>query len=266
VTRLAVPADRAPIIEFCRGTWGPGHEDYIEHVIDRWIAGDDGRLAVAEEDGRPVACCYVRFMSPHEAFLAGMRVDPARRRAGLALALTDDCVEYAAQHGRTVTRLIVGWNNVAALGTVARAGFKQVGSMTHWNRPVEGPQDVPVATGPATGSGPRPPSGTLWAVGWSVRELTAADFEGRARSGPALAYDGGVALLRPGEDHLWLAWLDGPAAARAILARAAIQATARASFPRCRALLANDPMTEHALAAAGFERGLEYHVFERRMR
>jgi hypothetical protein len=101
-------------------------------------------------------------------------------------------------------------------------------------------------------------------VGWSVRELTTADIEERARSGWALAHDGGLALLRPGEDHLWLAWLDGPASARASLARAAVQVTARAGFPRCRALLGNDPATEHALEAAGFERGLEYHVFERR--
>ncbi len=269
--RPARPADREAIVDFCRNTWGPNGGDYVEHAIDRWIAGVDGMLAVVELSDRAVACCYTKLMSPRETFFSGMRVDPAHRRSGLARGLVGYCLEYARAEGRTVGRLIVGWNNVAALGAVARAGFRQVGSMTAWERAVLDPEPAGAPgwpSGPVRELGandrlPASPPGALWAVGWSVRELTQDDVAERAASGDALALDEGLALLRPGEDHLWLAWLDGPAAARQGLAEAAVGATVKAGFPRCRALLASDPVTSSALTAARFEHGLEYHVFER---
>jgi GNAT superfamily N-acetyltransferase len=261
--RRAVPEDRGAIVAFCRSTWGGENSDYIERVIDDWLTRGDGALAVAAIDGRAVGCAYVRLMSPHEAFVAGMRVHPAHRRSGLSLALTDYCLRYAADHGRSTARVIIGWNNAAALGAIARAGFRRVASMTLWERGVE-----PSTPAPAGGGGdghPRPPRplGTLWAVGWMVRELTDADIDERARSGWALAGDGGLALLRPSDEHLWLAWLAGPAPAQAALARAATARAGALGLPRCRALLASDAATERALEAAGYARGLEYYVWER---
>ena len=264
--RLATPEDREAIVEFCRATWGPGTEDYIERVIDRWISGVDGALAVVDLGGRAVACCYVRLMSPREAFLAGMRVDPAHRRSGFSLALTEYCVRYAASHGRSVARATIGWNNAAALGAIVRAGFNRVGSMTLWERSAEDPPAPPEVPAQMAQPSPYPSPGELWAVGWAVRELTEEDIRERIESGWALQHDGGLALLRPGEDYSWLGWLAGPADARAWLARAAVQAAASAGFPRCRALLAADAATSHALEAAGFTRGLEYLIYERSTR
>ena len=264
--RLATPEDRAAIVEFCRATWGPTTEDYIERVIDRWIAGVDGALAVVDLGGRAVACCYVRFMSPHEAFLAGMRVDPAHRRAGFSLALTEYCLRHAASHRRSVARTIIGWNNSPARGAIARAGFKRVGSMTLWERSTEDPPAPPDVAAESAQPSPHPSPGELWAVGWAVRELTDEDIRERTESGWAVRRDGGVALLRPGEDHVWLGWLAGPAAARAWLARAAVRVATNAGSPRCRALLAGDAATAQALEAAGFTRGLEYLIYERSTR
>jgi hypothetical protein len=48
------------------------------------------------------------------------------------------------------------------------------------------------------------------------------------------------------------------------LVEAALGATVEAGFPGCRALLPTDRATSDVLTAAGFERGLEYHVFERK--
>jgi GNAT superfamily N-acetyltransferase len=263
-TRLATPADRAAIAEFCRATWGPGSEDYIEHVLDDWMTRADGALAVAEVDGRAAACCHVRLLSAREAFLAGMRVDPGRRRSGLSVALTEYCVRWAAERGRSIVRVIIGWNNTAALGAIARAGFRQTGSVTLWER--DG-VDTPALPEGVTRQLGRPlpgaPAGALWAIGWMVRELTDADIAERARAGWALRSSDGLALLRPSDDYLWLAWLSGPAPARVVLGRAAIAAAAAAGRPRCRALLASDPATDRALEAAGFARGLEYRVYSR---
>ena len=261
--RPAVPEDRGAIVAFCRSTWGAESSDYIERVLDDWLTRDDGALAVAAIDGRAVGCAHVRLLSPHEAFVAGMRVHPAHRRSGLSVALTDYCLRYAADHGRSTARVIIGWNNAAALGAIARAGFRRVASMTLWERAVE-----PAAPAGGGGDGhPRPPRplGTLWAVGWMVRELTDADIDERLRSGWALARDGGLALLRPSDEHLWLAWLAGPAPAQAALARAATARAGALGLPRCRALLASDAATERALEASGFARGLEYHVWERKL-
>lgn len=268
--RLAVPGDREAIVDFCRHTWGPDSGDYIEHVIDRWLAGVDGALVVAELDGRAVACCCTKLMSPREAFLSGMRVDPRFRQSGLAMDVVAHCLAYAADQGRPIVRLLVGFDNRAALGAVRRARFRYVDAMCFWQRVVENesprdgldPFDRVSALVPEAGL-PNPPTGALWAVGWAVRELTANDIRERAGEQSALSCESGLALLRPGEDHLWLAWLDGPRGARLELAKAALATAARLGFPRCWALLARDPDTEAALAAAGFERGLEYHVFER---
>jgi N-acetylglutamate synthase-like GNAT family acetyltransferase len=258
--------DRSAIIEFCRSTWGPEGTDYIERVIDDWMTREDGELAVAAIDGRAVACAHVRLMSPHEAFVAGMRVHPAYRLSGLSLVLTEHCVRYAADRGRSIARAIVGWNNQAALAAISRAGFSRAGSMTLWERDVE-PRRLTRAdaSGGARARRPSRPAGALWAVGWMVRELTDADIDERAREGWALAEDGALALLRPGDEHLWLAWLAGPTPARQALATAAVARAAALGLPRCRALLVSDAATEHALAAAGFARGLEYRVWERRL-
>src|SRR5438105_63372 len=150
VIRPAVPEDRGAIVAFCRTTWGGENSDYIERVIDDWLTRDDGALAVAAIDGRAVGCAHVRLLSPHEAFVAGMRVHPAHRRSGLSVALTDYCLRYAADHGRSTARVIIGWNNAAALGAIARAGFRRVASMTLWERAVE-----PAAPAPAGGGGDR---------------------------------------------------------------------------------------------------------------
>lgn len=265
VIRPAVPDDRNAIVDFCRSTWGAEGTDYIERVIEDWMTRGDGLLVVAVIDGRAVACAYVRLMSAREAFLAGMRVHPARRRSGLSLSLTDYCLRYAADHGRSIARAIIGRDNPAALGAIARAGFCRVGSMVLWERTVD--PSAPAPTGSGGGSHPPPPSppGTLWAVGWMVRELTNADLDERLGNGWALVTDGGLALLRPGDEHLWLAWLAGPAPAREALARAAVARAAALGLPRCRALLASDAATQCALEAAGFARGLEYHVWERKI-
>lgn len=265
VIRLAAPADRAPIVAFCRAAWGPGGEDYIERVLDDWMARPDGALAVADVDGRAVACSYVRLLSPREAFLAGMRVGPAHRRSGLAVALTEYCVRYAADRGRTIARVIIDWNNVPALGAIAQAGFDPAGSMTLWERDV--PDGPSFPTGVTRDPGhpvPAAPAGALWAIGWMVRELTDADIVERAQSGWALRSGDGIALLRPSDEYLWIAWLSGPAPAREALARAALAVAAEAELPRCRALLSTDDAAERAHEAAGFTRGLEYRVYERR--
>src|SRR5436853_4874457 len=86
--RPARPEDREAVLAFCKHTWEWG--DYIEYVWDEWLHDPQGVLFVATIDGRPVAISHLRMLSPTstpEAWLEGMRVDPAHRHQGLAIAL-----------------------------------------------------------------------------------------------------------------------------------------------------------------------------------
>src|SRR3989442_2205048 len=111
--RPARPEDREAVLAFCAHTWEWG--DYIEYVWDEWLHDPQGQMFVATVDGQPVGVAHFRMLSATEAWLEGMRIDPAYRQQGLATAINNAMLAEAMKRGAPVARLITESIKTAAI-------------------------------------------------------------------------------------------------------------------------------------------------------
>jgi ribosomal protein S18 acetylase RimI-like enzyme len=186
--RPARPEDRDAVLAFCAHTWTGG--DYIEYVWDDWLKDDRGVLLVGLLDGQPVAINHIEMVSDDEAWLEGMRVDPAFRREGFGRILTSRALVAARERGASVARLISASDNRASQGMIARFGFVRVAEMVRYRGPALAPDDAVQLTALA-----RPGPDDLerlweWLVQSNLAPLTGgleyADWQARALTEPLL--------------------------------------------------------------------------------
>jgi GNAT superfamily N-acetyltransferase len=124
--RPARPLDKGFVLAFCAHTFDWG--DYLPLVWDMWLSDDRGPLLVATENAVPVGVAKVTLLTPTEAWLEGLRVDPRCRRHGMASQFQTRCLELARQMGARVARLATGSQNWAVRKTAERAGMCHVAS------------------------------------------------------------------------------------------------------------------------------------------
>jgi ribosomal protein S18 acetylase RimI-like enzyme len=122
--RPARADDKATVLTFCERTYEWG--DYVPLVWDDWLEHEQGRLLVATCDNRTVAVANVTLLTPTEAWLQGLRVDPQYRRRGLAHQMLRHCLNAARQSGATVARLATSSRNRAMQKTTERAGMQHI--------------------------------------------------------------------------------------------------------------------------------------------
>ena len=121
------------MLAFCVHTWDDG--DYIEYVWDDWLDDDRGVLLVGLLNGIPVGISHLRMVSADEAWLEGMRVDPAYRRAGFGGVLTSRAMVAGRERGAAVARLFTSSDNLASQGMIARFGFVRIAEMVRYRGP-----------------------------------------------------------------------------------------------------------------------------------
>jgi ribosomal protein S18 acetylase RimI-like enzyme len=128
--RLAREDDREAVLAFCAHTWRDG--DYIQYVWDDWLNDTSGALLVATIAGRPVGLSHLRMMSPDEAWIEGVRVDPDTRRQGVARVLISRTLVTAHERGAAVARYFTSSDNVASQQLFDRFGFVRVAEVLHF--------------------------------------------------------------------------------------------------------------------------------------
>src|SRR5712691_10081168 len=124
--RPARPEDREAVLAFCRQTWEWG--DYIEYAWDEWLHDPQGVLFVVTIDGQPGGIANMRMLNETDAWLEGMRVDPAHRQQGLATALSQATLAEAMRRGATNARLITESINTGAISLIERGFFRRMGA------------------------------------------------------------------------------------------------------------------------------------------
>ena len=133
--RPATMDDREAVLAFCRDTFDWG--DYIEYVYDDWLNSGHGELAVALFEERPVGISHVLYLSEHEAWFEGLRVDPDFRGKGVAKALTNYIRAGCFARGITVGRAFIEESNVASQSLSTKAGFHKVMEFRGWRHTAE---------------------------------------------------------------------------------------------------------------------------------
>ncbi len=129
--RPAQAEDREPVLAFCTTTWGWG--DYIERVWEQWLDDPSGRLFVATVDDQPVGMVHISMLTAVDAWLEGLRVDPAFRGQGLAKLLNDAAVLEAMQRGADYIRLAVDSNNTRSIEITERGFWRQIAAFAFYS-------------------------------------------------------------------------------------------------------------------------------------
>jgi len=124
--RPAHAEDCEAVLAFCTQTWSWG--DYIEYVWDKWLYNPNGQLLVATSDSKPVGVVNMRMLDKTDAWLEGVRVDPAYPRQGIARALMEQALLEAMRRGATYARLITGSTNEAFIRLAESMHMRRVGS------------------------------------------------------------------------------------------------------------------------------------------
>ncbi len=124
--RPARPEDREAVLAFCRNTWEWG--DYIEQTWDEWLNDPDGRLFVATVEEHPAGMVHLDMLTPIDAWLEGLRVDPQYRQQGLARALYEALLIEAMQRGAKYARQAIESDNELAQHLARLFHFRHVGT------------------------------------------------------------------------------------------------------------------------------------------
>lgn len=233
VVRRAVPDDRDAVLAFTSTTFDGW--DYIADVWETWVADALGVLLVAavgaDPDGAPpttpggesldpgriVGVTHLAMLSATEAWIEGIRVDPAVRGLEIATDLQAEVLRWARDLGATVVRYLTGERNEGSLRLGARHGLLPVGRWRFHGRGGEddraGPEgraavEAALAAAAADGTLLQPDPDTIddLAATWFAR--IAADpthaaghglYEPRSWAYQSLTQDGLAAHLRAGE-------------------------------------------------------------------
>jgi GNAT superfamily N-acetyltransferase len=142
VVRRARHEDFGTVAGFTQDTF-PGWGDYVPRVFAEWVDASDGVfLAVTAPDaggvdaegvplapGQVIAVARIAFLTPQEAWLEGIRVDPRVRGLGVATDLQVAELRWAAAHGVSVMRYLTGEHNEGSHRLGAKHGFEMTGPM-----------------------------------------------------------------------------------------------------------------------------------------
>jgi ribosomal protein S18 acetylase RimI-like enzyme len=124
--RRAQAEDREAVLSFCVDTWEWG--DYIEHTWEKWLQDSSGCLFVATIEQQPVGIVHMQMLTSIDAWLEGLRVDPAFRGQGIARLLNDEAVLQAMQRGAEYIRLLISSTNARSIQIVERAFWRRIGA------------------------------------------------------------------------------------------------------------------------------------------
>jgi GNAT superfamily N-acetyltransferase len=124
--RAAQAQDRPVILAFCEQTWEWG--DYIERAWDGWFGDPSGKLFVATADEKPVGVIHLQMLTDSDAWIEGLRVDPAQRQQGIGRALNEAAMAEAMNRGATSIRLATEAINTAAIQLSRSLHMRQVGA------------------------------------------------------------------------------------------------------------------------------------------
>ena len=285
--REARPEDREAVLAFCARTWEWG--DYIEFVWDEWLHDPGGVLFVATVDGQPVGIDHLRMLNATDAWLEGMRVDPAFRRHGLATALHNAMLIEAMKRGATNARLITESTNTASISLVERGFFRRVGAYAlframpatmpakhglEWSQ-VATKADLDDIINYLNASNIFPTAGGLYYYAFTAYVISSDLLEAKVSAGQVYIlrrWDrlDGLALVEPGADHrgslLSIGYIDGTTESISLLAYDLRRRAADMGLENVTAYVPDLMMVRDAFVGAEYEwDGNVFYTYERNL-
>jgi GNAT superfamily N-acetyltransferase len=234
--RPATAADRDRVIQIALAC---DPEDWLPESFDDFLHEESMGLGVAEVEGRIIGCfAYEWDPARRQAYLMGMRVDPAVQGQGLGSAFCKAQIDWLTGMGAERLTLLSEQRNERAHRTVERHGFVKTVPWLIYHLSVADLRSAAlVAAEPfglaaaLQGEAPAPPTPELrqwWAdrtagayaatpgSGWIIFPLSPADWGG---DGLLCLGTEGALLWGRNEEEWFVRWASGsPGALRSLLA------------------------------------------------
>ncbi len=285
--RRAREEDREAVLAFCSQTWEWG--DYIEYVWDEWLHDPQSALFVATMDGQPVGVANIRMLNATEAWLEGMRVDPAFRQHGIASALFEAQITEALRRNALTARLITESTNTAAIRLIERSFMRRVSAFAPFHaEPVTAPSkrqygmDRPTLATSAdiddiidylNVSNIFPAVGGLYNQGFTAYSITGELIAKKVAAQQIYIlrrWDrlDGLAMVEPrerqGEKHLFVGYIDGTTESISLIAYALRAMLPESGLEKVRASIPDLMMVRDAFVGAEYEEdGSVFYTYER---
>ncbi len=280
--RRARDEDREAVLAFCQQTWEWG--DYIADVWDEWLHNPRGALLVATLDGQPVGLSNMRMLSKDEAWLEGMRVDPAYRRQGISGALFDALIVESMRAGALTARLMAESTNTASLSALSHKSLRKVSALAlyHAGLPEAAAKRQYSLEEPALATAADindiidylnvsnifPAVGGLYSQGFTARSITAELIEEKVQAQQVYLLRrwerlDGLAMVeqreRRGEKRLFVGYIDGTTESISLIAYALRTMLAQFGLDRVDASIPDQMMVRDAFSGAEYE--WDEHIF-----
>lgn len=134
--RAAHQSDTPDVMELTANIW-EGH-DYVPHVWAEWLADTQGRLLVAEHQGRVLGLSKLSRLSEADWWMQGLRVHPDYQGRGIASQLTEASLQTWLEIGTGTVRLTTHRPPVRHLmDRLGLALLGEVSTFVRTNLPVE---------------------------------------------------------------------------------------------------------------------------------
>jgi GNAT superfamily N-acetyltransferase len=131
--RPAAEADTPQVMELLGQIWGG--EDYVPQFWLEWLRDRQGRLVVAENEGRILGTGRLARKSKDEWWLQGLRVHPEFEGQGIASQIHDTLVAlWRTQFGGTL-RLSTVATRYPVHHLCERSGFTRIGDFSFYRAP-----------------------------------------------------------------------------------------------------------------------------------
>ena len=285
--RRAREDDREAVLAFCTQTWDWG--DYIADVWDDWLHDEQCALFVATLDEQPVGVANLRMLNATEAWLEGMRVDPAHRQRGIANALFEAQISEALRRNALTARLITESTNAASIRLIERNFMRRVNAYAPFDATpaVEDTKRQYAMASPTLATAADldeiihylnvssifPATGGLYNAGFTAYTITAELIEQKIAAQQLYLlrrWDrlDGLAMVelreRRGEKLLSIGYIDGTTESISLLAYAMRRMLPNFGVQHARANIPDLMMVRDALTGAEYESdGSVFYIYER---
>ena len=141
ICRPALERDREEIREFCKTIWD-GH-DYVPSVIDDWLQDPQGIFAVAEYEGRAIACSKITLLADGQWWLEGFRVDPNYQGLKVGSLIHRYVDRWWLEQGDGILRLMTSSKNKSVHHLCESTGYTKLFEVRGYKaEPLDGSTDA----------------------------------------------------------------------------------------------------------------------------